>query len=436
MEPRHNAGEISTAEFWIRKLPDPDQIIMTEKEIIAYNKKIKEGLPDFVYDLAVYPAEISGNDLRVLVNEKLFPKKELYYGGYRLKKFFYEDLSQEINSRGISAVNRVRYAFTIRRTSIRSFPTPCLITAQPEDREFDLFQETAIDPAEPLIVLHESAGGKWYFVQASFSRGWVPVADLAVTCCREIWLDYLKADSFLVVTGSRLRLSYNPWSPEISELEFFMGSRIPLTAKDEILQVVDNQSPAGNYVVKLPVRGNSGELAFKLALVPQVSDVSLGYLPYTCAGVIRQAFKMQGERYGWGGLFHSRDCSAFVRDIYRSFGFQFPRNSREQELLPGKSISFAGAGERERRQLLDQLLPGAILYLPGHVMLYLGQYQGEYYVIHAIASCGDTKKRNQDGTIASVPLNEIVVTTLSLPRKGTGQELLLALTSGKQVIYP
>ncbi len=427
------AGEVLTPEFWIRKLPDPDEVILSEEEIAAFNLEIRGRLSGIVLDLASYPEEMAGEELKRLLEERKPPEKELYLGGRRLGASFWEELLREMNLEEIKKINRVRYACTVRPTWIRVFPAAAMITDRPEEREFDLFQETALDPAEPVIVLHESAGGEWFFVQASFSRGWVAAADLAVAGSREAWLDYLESKSFLVVTGSRLRLGYNPCSPEVSELEFLMGSRIPLAAPEEIPEVVDNQSPAGNYVVKLPVRGENGELAFKLALVPRVADVYEGYLPYTRAGIIRQAFKMLGERYGWGGRYNLRDCSAFVRDVYRSFGFQFPRNSREQELVPGRDVFFANAGEEKRGRLLDRLLPGATLHMPGHVMLYLGRHRDEYYVIHAIAYCGEREKRVPDDTIAAVPVNEIAVTTLSLPRRATGRKLQAALTLGKQI---
>lgn len=422
-----------TAEFWIKKVSDPDRIIMNEKEIAVFNQEIMKTLPQVIKDLAAYPEEVAGESILDVINEQQYPQKPLYYCGQQLGASFYDGLLQEMNLGGIKSVSKLRCAYTIRRTSIRSFPTRLLVTDDPGDLEFDLFQETALDPAEPVIVLHESVSGKWCFVQASFYKGWVPVADLAVATSREDWLLYLQADSFLVVTGSRLRLGYNPYSPEISELEFFMGARIPLAARDGIPRVVDKQSPSGSYVVKLPTRGRNGELAFKLTLVPRGSDVSVGYLPYTGASVIKQAFKMQGERYGWGGMFNSRDCTAFVRDIYRCFGFHFPRNSREQGSLPGRTVYLADADRKERERQLDGLRPGAVLLMPGHVMLYLGKHQGEYYVIHAIASCGERGKVNPDGSLVPVPLNGVVVTTLSLPRRSNGVELIMSLTSAKQI---
>jgi cell wall-associated NlpC family hydrolase len=430
--------DILTTEFWLRKVSHPDKIIMSNKIIMSkeqidcFNQEIQKRQSQIVRDLAVHHNDMPGDSIQSAIKQT-FPQKHLYHQGQQLEKSFYDDLLQEMNVKGLKKTSKVQFAYSIRGASIRSFPSKMFVTDNPSDNEFDLFQETALDPAEPVIILHESKSGEWSFVQTSFFRGWVPAADLAVAGVRHIWLDYLQTARFLVVTGSKLRLGYNPYSPEISELEFMMGAKIPLTAQDEVPDVIDNQSPEGCYVVKLPVQGGNGELTFKQALVPRVSDVSVGYLPYTRAAVIRQAFKMQGERYGWGGLFKSRDCSAFVRDIYRCFGFHFPRNSGEQMLLPGKNFSLTGANRQERRRLLDQLPSGSLLFFPGHVMLYLGKHKDDYYVIHAIAYYGEKEKRDIDGSYIPVSLNAVAVSPLSLRRHRSGEELMMALTSSVQI---
>jgi hypothetical protein len=420
--------EILTAYFWQSKAHNPDKIIMNKDEIETFNCELRKKLPGVMKDLTVYPEVISAPKLKNLLSEKHLPQNNLYHDGRQLTLSFINNLVQELNFAGIKESNQVSYACTVRRTSVRSFPTKCLVTEASKDNEFDIIQETTLDPAEPALVLHKSTSRKWFFVQTSFCRGWVPAADLAVTLDRSRWLSYLQTDSFLIVTGSRLHLGYNPYNPDLSELEFFMGAKIPLAAQEEIQDVVDNQSPEGSYAAKLPVRGKNGELDFRLALIPCGSDAALGYLPYTRSAVIGQAFKMLGERYGWGGMFNSRDCSAFIRDIYRCFGFLFPRNSREQAALPGKVISLQKADRKERIYVLNLLSPGSILYFPGHVMLYLGRYDGQFYVIHSIAYYGD-QNHIIDGVFVPIPLNTVTVSPLSLRRRNSGQELLMALNS-------
>lgn len=425
--------DIRTAEFWVCKTPDSERVLMSNEEIAGFNRGIRDRQLKGGLDLDLRRGVVTGETVRSAINVKGFPQQPLYHHGQQIESSFDDDLLQEMNIKNIQGVNQVQFAYSIKDTSIRSFPTELFITDDPADHEFDLFQETALGPAEPVIILHQSKSGKWCFVQASGCSGWVLAVDLGVADAFATWFGYLQADPCLVVSGSRLRLGYNPYSPELSELEFMMGARIPLAVREEIPEVIDHQSPEGCYVVKIPIRGAGGRLLFKLALVPCVSDVSIGYLPYTREAMLRQAFKIQGERYGWGGLFHSRDCSSFVRDIYRCFGFRFPRNSGEQMLLPGQKCSLEGADRQERRLLLEQLSAGALLYFPGHVMLYLGKHREEYYVLHAIAYYGEEGRRDAEGSYLPVPLNAVTVSPLSLRRRRSGEELLMALTAGLQI---
>lgn len=237
----------------------------------------------------------------------------------------------------------------------------------------------------------------------------------------------------MVVTGNELKLGFNEYSKELSELTFSMGVKLPLAEPEEIPQWVDNQSIAGNYVVKLPVRTASGRLQFKLALVSAANDVNEGYLPYTRANIIRQAFKMQGQRYGWGGSFNGRDCSAFVKDIYAVFGFNLPRNAGEQKNSAGKTfLADANADLNLRKELLSQVTPGATIHMPGHVMLYLGEERGRHYVIHNISAQGDQQHKLSNGNLPRLPINQITVTDLSIT-KTNGKHLMELWSALKQL---
>src|SRR5690606_33093221 len=82
--------------------------------------------------------------------------------------------------------------------------------------------------------------------------------------------------------------------------------------------------------VQLPLRDAEGRLSFTSALLPLSADVHQGYLPFTANNIIGQAFKFLGERYGWGHDYNGRDCTGFISEIFRSFGFLMPRNSGQQ----------------------------------------------------------------------------------------------------------
>ncbi len=415
--------EMLTADFWIDKLPDPDQVIMNGAEIASFNRDIIRALPELEYDLTDYPAFLNKERLTGLVTMRPFPEEDRYSGGRLADRAYYQDIKEQMNLLGIAENNEVAYGVTVRRTNIRTFPTSDESLSEPDDKEFDLFQETAAGPAEPLLILHRSLDGSWCFVQIYNYCGWMPAADIAVAKDKESWLSYVDPAAYLVVTGNRLGLDFLP-------VELTMGTKVPLAGGWEAAEVGPGQ--ANNYAVLLPERDPDGEMLTQTFLIPGGADVSVGYLPYTRANIIRQAFKILGERYGWGGMFNARDCSAFVMDVYKSFGLMLPRNGDEQERSAGVTVSFEDLSTSQRYELLDTLLPGASLHTSTHELLYLGKHEGLYYVIHDITSYGDINRPNADGTLGKAVLNRVAVTDLSLPRRNS-MLFIDSLTGGKQI---
>jgi len=430
--PENMALGMLQADFWLGKLSKSEKLILTDGEIETFNGKIRQALPGVVYDLRDYPAFFSKQQLLKMINDIPFPTEDRYLKAEKLTPAYYANLRKQLNLATVREENPVSYALTVQRANLRVFPTTDVSYSEPNDLEFDLFQGTAVEAAEPVLVLHRSLDRQWYFVQTYNCRGWLKVKDLAVTRQKKDWLDYVQAKDFLVVTGNRLRLGFNPYSPELSQLELGMGCKLPL--ENHIPYLVDNQSPVGSYVVKLPTRDAQGELVLKQAILPLNSDVSVGYLPYTRANILRQAFKIQGERYGWGGMFNGRDCSAFVMDVYKSFGILLPRNSGQQRNSAGKTVQLAADLSSQQREAVigKELLPGATLHMSGHVMLYLGTHQGRVYIIHNSAAYSDSKYKKPDGKLQRLPVNGVVVTDLFLLKRN-GKSFLESLTTGKQI---
>lgn len=416
------------ALFWLHRLEGVDHVIANPLEIEHFNHKNIEGSAINIYDITTEPIKISQEKLYTLLNENELMEQKLYINSKLLDEEYFEKLIQEMNLENSNENYFTHYGFTVRRTNMRILPTMDFVTNRPGDQVFDRLQQTAVSVAEPLQILHCSASKQWYFVRTYYATGWIAADHIAITS-REIWLEYALPEYFLVVTANKLRLNFNPYSPEISELEFFMGDKFPLVY-EEIPPMVQGQSTIGNYVINLPIRQADGQMDSRFALIPMVSDVSIGYLDYTRANIIRQAFKMQGDRYGWGGSFGSRDCSSFIMDIYRSFGFKLPRNTWDQMHSIGRTVDFLTQTAEGRRQILQRLPLGAALYCNGHVMLYLGEVAGKYYVLHAISECGDSCNVSDDGNVAVIPLHNIMVTDVSLLRT-TGQTIFEALTVGK-----
>ena len=420
------------SDYWANNSEQPNRIIMDESAITTFNKNVIKNLPNIVYDLQSYPDALSHQELTTLLRTYTFPTDARYINGISVGNEYYLTLQKNMNFIQVKSNNPVQYAFAVQRADMRTFPTMDAALEAPGDFEFDLFQETAVEALQPLIVLHSSADKKWSFVQMNNYRGWVQNEKIALTEKAE-WRAYQRAENFLIVTGPSMSLGNNPFSPNLSELYLGMGTKLPLVDPSEILPLVDNQSPAGNYVVKIPTRNSQGNAVFKQALVSVAKDVHEGYLPYTHNNILKQAFKLQGERYGWGGSFQGHDCSSFVRDVYSSFGFQLPRNADEQESAPGKTLALdEKMTATERTRLLQTLQPGALLYMNGHVMMYLGTENGIPYIIHDIAANGDVEQKLPNGKLKRVPINQITVTSLHLTRVNNKQ-LLNLVRLGKSI---
>ncbi|MEA3434224.1 MAG: NlpC/P60 family protein, partial [Campylobacterota bacterium] len=90
-----------------------------------------------------------------------------------------------------------------------------------------------------------------------------------------------------------------------------------------------------------------------------------------------------GEPYGWGGSYECRDCSATTRDFLGAFGIFLRRNSGKQA-KDGKSTYIKGLKKRaKKKKIIKEAEPfRSLLHVPGHIVLYMGQYKGEPVIMH------------------------------------------------------
>ncbi|MNV46943.1 Dipeptidyl-peptidase 6 [compost metagenome] len=195
---------------------------------------------------------------------------------------------------------------------------------------------------------------------------------------------YGKAAAHRVITGATARTVHTPEEPRVSDLQLEMGVRVPVLSDWPAMTPVNGQQAHASHVIQLPVRNDDGSLALVPALLPRSQDTAADYLPLTQANLITQAFKFLGERYGWGHSYDTRDCSGFVSEIYRSFGVLLPRNTSAQAVSPALDrIAFSDKdGKAKRDAAINNLQVGDLIYIPGHVMMAIGQSNGMTWVIH------------------------------------------------------
>ncbi len=406
------------ADFWVGKLASPHQPILSPAGIGEFNRTIAAAMPQAVVELDRFPDSVDRATLRRWLSTDRLPRgEERYDDGTLLTVAFYDQLEQNMNLQAIREQNPVGWGFTVRRTGLRTFPTERAASEDDESDDFDLFQETAVNIAEPLALLHWSTDSQWVFVQLYNYRGWLKATDVAAASSRAAW-QARREMKFVMIGGTKVAPRETAQGRPMPDWRAGMGTRLPFLGLEK-----------GGFGVEIPQRGPRGELVWRKAWIHGKADVLIGALPYTRANILRQAFKMLGENYGWGGLNEGRDCSSFITDIYSAFGIRAPRNADQQEKVPGRRTVLSGIADASTRyQLLARAEPGATLHLRNHVMMYLGAHDGKHYAIHSLGSYGDASRPRADGSLPRIGVMRVVVGDLNLPLR-SGRRFIEVLTS-------
>lgn len=304
------------------------------------------------------------------------------------------------------------FGICVKHSNVRAFPTDLIITDEIGDNNFDYIQISGVRVNEPVIVKSISTDGQYYYVNTSCCDGWVKASDVALCKDRQEWLSAFQIpdEKRLVVTTGKFYLEQSNTRPETSGLMLTMGTTLQLAAASESSGLITNRSAYQNYAVYIPVRANDGSYEKKLALISENKDVSVGYLPLTEANILDVAFSMLGDTYGWGSMLSSADCSGYIRDIYKCFGYDLPRNTSWQAAMQVFGADLTGLEDAPKKQLLSTMSAGTILYFKGHEMMYLGSSEGEYYCISSVSSI-----MNPDGS-GKQRTRSVMITPLTVKR--------------------
>jgi len=401
-----------TPAFWIARETNASKIVLDQRAIAAQNARLLE-LDPSVNNLDAMPPALTAGKVRSWIeNLSSYPDEDLFDAeGRKLERPAFDELIRNAALETVPESQRTRYGLVVKRADLRTFPALVRGYRSADDRDIDRFQESALFPGTPVVIAHESRDGNWWFVLSPLYEAWVEKRFIAEGPAEAV-LAYTRKSPYLVVTGATVKTVFTPERPEVSELQLDMGVRVPVIADWPQARPVNGQHAYTAHVIELPERASDGTLKFTPALLPRTEDTAGDYLPLSRANLLRQGFKFLGERYGWGHSYNARDCSGFVSDVYRSFGVQLPRNTRDQAVSPALNrVTFSDADDHERRlAVLRNLEVGDLVYIPGHVMMVIGHDNGMPYVIHDTTGIS---YRNVTGEVTRVQLNGVSVTPLT-----------------------
>jgi cell wall-associated NlpC family hydrolase len=400
-----------TPAFWIGLQPQPDKVILDRGQIATQNAALYARDPS-MHDLRALPATLTGTQVRGWIEDLARPPAKPLFD-VEGKPVSAATLKGIVEARALEAIpagQKTRFGMVVRRAALRTFPTTLRVFSHPGDTDIDRFQETAEFPGTPVVIAHASRDGRWLFVVSPRYAAWTQAENIAEGDRAAVFA-YVDKTPYRVVTGDKVRTVFTREEPAVSEVELDMGTRVPVLTDLPPDQPVNGQTPYAAHVIELPIRENDGTLAFRPALIQKNADTAGDYLPLTPRNLITQAFKFLGERYGWGHAYDGRDCSGFVSDVYRSMGLEMPRNTSSQGVSPAfaRQAFTPSSTHEERLRAAMGLKLGDLIYIPGHVMLSLGQWQGQPWVIHDVLGMS---YRKADGSIARVKLNAVSVTPL------------------------
>ena len=393
-------------EYWLKQNKNGEQIVLDAKGVESFNSKLRT-ISRTVYDMPNYPSTVGGDALKTRIMNYQVLEDDLYLNGNKVSDNYKNILRAQTNIKAIPATVNVRYAVTVSRAPIRNLPTGQGLFYYAADKDFDVLQETSLDPGEPVAILHQSANGYFYYVQSYNYSGWISRFNVGLTD-KKTWLQFAKPKDFLVVTDAKYALRVGK-----NQVLYQQGARLPIVAEQPSF-----------YIVEAPLRLPTGNLQKQRVNVPKQSNaLHRGYLPYTTNNILRAAFKFYGMPYGWGGLKDSVDCSALIMNAYRTVGIYLPRNTDEQASTAGERNLLDSLKDGAKLEVIKGLQPGAALYMDGHGVLYIGQINGAPYCIHALGSHFVKGKRHRE--------MQVVVSDLTLQRS-SGNSFLQDLHTGAQ----
>lgn len=358
------SSNVQNPEYWIKKLTDGNKTIMTNDQIDSFNEDIYKNISSVV-KLQNYGNSIQGNTLTSYINSYTMPNIIYNENGVPIKSDTKQSIISNLNLNAIKPSNEIKFGIVVRKTSVRSFPTDISAHNSTGDNKLDRFQQTGCGACEMVAVLHESKDSAWYFVQTINYKGWVPKQDIALVTSKKEAVDYVDSKNFIVINSDYISLKFKTKNGQDFSGLYLMGTKIP----------IDGETKTG-YIANIPIRDNLGNVYYEKVLLSKGLDISKGYLPYTRSNIITQVFKLNGADYDWGDKYTGRDCSSFILSVYKTFGFNLPRDTNEQEKIPGKVYSF-------NKNTFNNIKPGAAIYMDGHVVMYLGKDNDQNYIIHS-----------------------------------------------------
>ncbi len=348
-------------------------------------------------------------------------KKEVFWILKEMNKStgYGEDLkpnAKAFNDELIKSMDIERYpsakirAVVARDSDVRAVPTNKPYYLSPKGYPFDRYQNSLIFQGTPVLVTHFNIDKTYAHIQSSFVYGWIKVSDLAYMHDKDIeLLTHLKNYVMPIKDKIPLYTDYGDFYTDARVGELF--ALIPQSQKTP-------QKPQKKELKAYGFLRDAKGYAALQSVILDEKDFFVFPKAFNSENMAYFIDTMLGQKYGWGGLLGNRDCSAFTRDSFANFGILLPRNSYAQSRYANNYVDLSSMKAKEKEDyILKNATPfGTLIYLKGHIMLYLGTHNHQAIVAHSIWSV-QTQKHFKT---LSHKIGGVVITSLWLAEEHNG----------------
>jgi hypothetical protein len=227
---------------------------------------------------------------------------------------------------------------------------------------FDGARLSALYVGNAIYILTQSQDKTWALVISNSAIGWIPTKSF-----RHVSRTFVKKWSLAAyknlgsISKNKIPLLDNK------------GNFIATAYFGSFFPIVSVSKDKAQIMVPNPYSKDQTQIIYTTL---SRENISVLPLPLSRANLKNLLAQSIGRPYGWGNLNFFHDCSSDLRALYSHFGIMMPRNSVSQSKFLGTLLDYSALKPKERSEKLsaeaDPLL--SLIYINGHIMLYLGKY--------------------------------------------------------------
>lgn len=226
---------------------------------------------------------------------------------------------------------------------------------------FDNLQESSIWAGTPLYVFSVSKDKAWSLVLTPDGYfAWVKSDDIGYVSSAFVQKWQAAARQKLIaVTQTEASILDNQQHFQFSG---YIGAVFPLVERN-----------SDQTLIYIPVKVHQ-QAVIKIGVISSSASQPMP-LVATPKNLVHLISQLKNRPYGWGGAYFFNDCSQEMKSLFTPFGIWLPRNSGQQAQLNTTLDLSKNTMDERLRGLKENGRPLlTLIYIGGHVMLYLGEH--------------------------------------------------------------